>query len=144
MFYNKYEHTIDEKSRIRIPKEYRAKLGNDVVIGQGVTKCLYIYPREYFESLHESRLTADMFDYKKQYAMGEFISSYVNPEIDSQGRIIIPKDLKAYAGITKNIITRGNGDKIEIWSEEVYAKREIAPGSEFIRLLAPKENESGI
>ena len=138
MFFGRHSHTIDDKNRVRIPKEYRNQLGANILIGQGVNKCLYIYSAEVFEKKNAQFYGVDPFDVKKQYAMGEFISSYSNPEIDSQGRIILPKDLKNYAGITKNIVTRGVLDRIEIWSEEELAKKDASAGSEFVEMLADK------
>ena len=41
-------------------------------------------------------------------------------EFDKQGRIIIPQELKAYAGIEKELVTMGAMSKIEVWSKEVW------------------------
>ena len=139
MFFGKHVHTIDEKNRIRIPKEYRTELGMEIVIGQGANKCLYIFSRKTFDETFKDVFNVGFFDYKKQYAMGDFLSTYSSPEIDSQGRIILPKELKQYAGIVKNIVTRGSGDKIEIWSEEELAKKTPTAGSESVEILAEKD-----
>ena len=47
-------------------------------------------------------------------------SSAFETEEDKQGRILLPQELKTYAGITKNIVTIGVGSRIEIWAEEAF------------------------
>ncbi len=138
MFFGERKHTIDEKNRIRIPKEYRAELGMDIVIGHGVNKCLYVYPLETFVKLNEDKIQIDEFDYEKQYALSGFISSYSKPEIDSQGRFILPKELKNFANIKKNIVTRGVRDRIEIWSEEELGRGVAEAGSKDAEILGKK------
>ncbi len=138
MFFGKHEHTIDEKNRIRIPKEYRSELGMDIVIGCGVNKCLYLYPLETFVKRNEEKINIDEFDYEKQFALGDYISTYVKPEIDSQGRFILPKELKSFAGIKKNIVTRGVIDRVEIWSEEELSVGKAKVGSTSVEVLNKK------
>lgn len=139
MFFGKYSQTLDEKNRLRIPKEFRNKLGNEIVIGRGLYGCLFIYPSETFDKLYDELYEIDTFDAKKQQAMTTFLSSYYAPEIDSQGRIIIPKDLKARANITKNVVTRGGRNRIEVWDEETLRKAEEEVEPDIIEILSKKD-----
>ena len=138
MFFGRYSQTLDEKNRLRIPKEFRNKLGNDIVIGRGIYGCLFIYPSETFEKLFGELYSIDTFDVEKEQAMTTFLSSYYAPEIDSQGRIIIPKDLKALANIKKNVVTRGGRYRIEVWDEEALKKVEEKVEPQIIDILARK------
>ena len=45
-------------------------------------------------------------------------------KLDSQGRVIIPTNLKKYARIDKELVTLGAMDKIEIWSKEAFDENE--------------------
>ena len=68
----------------------------------------------------------------------EFFSNTEECTLDSQGRILIPANLREYAGITKNLVTKGAMDKIEIWSAEVPDDPEgenMMDNEEFVRKL---------
>ena len=68
----------------------------------------------------------------------EFFSNTEECHLDSQGRILIPQHLRDYAGISKNLVTKGAMDKIEIWSTEVLADPEgenMMDNEEFVRKL---------
>ena len=74
MFFGKHSQTLDEKNRLRIPKEFRNKLGNEIVIGRGLYGCLFIYSAETFERLFGELYEIDTFDAEKEQAMTTFLS----------------------------------------------------------------------
>ena len=63
-----------------------------------------------------------LFDEEAQKPVRKFLSSAFEAEEDGQGRILLPKELISYAGITKNIVFVGVGNRIEIWAEEIWDK----------------------
>ena len=50
------------------------------------------------------------------------LSSIAMAEEDAQGRVVLPLALRAEAGITKDVVTIGVGNYIEIWAADRYAK----------------------
>ena len=55
-----------------------------------------------------------------------FASAIPNAEdidVDSNGRILISKPLREYASLSKKVILIGQGEKFEIWSEEIWNNR---------------------
>lgn len=116
------KHTIDSKNRLFIPSKYREELGTKVVVAKSVTaKCIWIYSKENWDRFEEKISSLP------QISAYEAVSwLYVNSEdleIDTQGRIAIPPKYLKYAGITKNIVSTGVRDHMEIWDEETFEQK---------------------
>ena len=118
MFIGKYENSIDSKSRLIIPAKFREELGERCVVAQSLDKCLTISTMEEWESFLE-----ELKQLPKSNPEARAIRRYFNQsasvcDIDKQGRVTISQNLKKYAGISKDLITIGNIDNIEVWSKE--------------------------
>ena len=72
--------------------------------------------QEKLEKLEEVKLS----DIERQKGIRAFTKSLKLVEMDTQGRLVIPPELKSYAKITKDIKICGAGSRIEIWSKQVY------------------------
>ena len=59
-----------------------------------------------------------MVDKNSRALSRHLLSGCVECEVDKQGRILIPSSLRLYAGIDKDIVIIGNGNKVELWSLE--------------------------
>ncbi len=124
MFMSEYEHSLDEKNRIIIPNKLRSGLydseeNKTVVITQSTDGCLLIYPAKKWQEFAEKlmKLPANR---NARNLVRFFMSNAAECEPDKQGRIMIPQKLREQAGINKDIISIGMGDKIEVWSKETY------------------------
>jgi MraZ protein len=116
MLFGKFEHTIDAKNRIFIPARHREKLGSSFIITLNVDKCLSVYSLEDWRKYSEK---LDALPNTQSRNIIRFIySNAIEVEPDSQGRVVIPADLKTYAGIEKETVINGAGDHAEIWSKE--------------------------
>lgn len=116
MLFGKYEHSIDAKNRIFIPAKHREKLGPVFIITLNVDKCLSVYSladwQKYSEKLSELPNT------QSRNIIRFIYSNAVEVQPDTQGRVVIPNDLKKYAGIEKDAVINGAGDHAEIWAKE--------------------------
>ncbi len=122
MFTWNYERTIDEKGRIIIPPKFRKELGEEFIISRGLERCIYIYPMEKWKELSE-KISSLPLEKKDVRIYQRFIfSSALEVKIDSQGRISIPKALRDYAGIKREVIMVGVSSRIEIWDKEKWEK----------------------
>jgi len=110
-------HTIDAKGRVIIPARFRVDLKGDEK-GTGVMisnkdDCLYAYTFKEWEQVENRILAA------KSANMAEFRRFFLGNScecmLDNQDRILIPKSLRAYAGLEKDIVLVGNLDHFEIW-----------------------------
>lgn len=115
-----FNHTIDAKGRLIIPSKLREKLGNEFVLTKGLDGCLYAYPTDEWQKFEEKLNTLPIANKAARTFKRFFISGAVDCEIDSQGRILIPAILREAAGLEKDVVVIGNGEKAEIWSKEKW------------------------
>ena len=138
MFTGTYQNSIDSKNRMIIPSRYRDQLGGRCMLTRGFDRCLYIYSMEDYEVLVNKIRKLPQSDRDVRKFIREFFSNTEECHLDSQGRILIPQHLRDYAGINKNLVTKGALDKIEIWSTEVLSDPEgenMMDNEEFVRKL---------
>ena len=138
MFTGTYQNSIDSKNRMIIPSRYRDQLGGHCMLTRGFDRCLYIYSLEDYEVLVNKIRKLPQSDRDVRKFIREFFSNTEECHLDSQGRILIPQHLRDYAGISKNLVTKGALDKIEIWSTEVLSDPEgenMMDNEEFVRKL---------
>lgn len=122
MFTGEYQHGIDEKGRLIVPAKFREVLGDQFIITKGLDNCLFVYPREEWNTL-ENKLKNLPFTNRDARAFARFFfSGAVECETDKQGRILINANLRDYAGIVKDVVIIGVGTRIEIWSQETWAE----------------------
>ncbi|HHY36558.1 MAG TPA: division/cell wall cluster transcriptional repressor MraZ [Firmicutes bacterium] len=118
MFMGEYRHTIDSKGRLIIPVKFREGLGPSFVATKGLDSCLFLYPREEWSNL-EQKLKALPFTRADARAFVRFFfSGATECEMDRQGRILLPPNLREYAGIEKDVVVIGVSNRVEVWSEE--------------------------
>jgi len=118
MLMGKYQNSIDSKYRMIIPSKFREQLGYTCVLTRGIDNCLYIYPAPEWEILMGKLSNLPMSDPDARAFVRHFYANAVECDIDRQGRMTIPQELRDWAGIKKELITVGLLDKIEIWSKD--------------------------
>lgn len=118
MFTGKYQNSIDSKFRMIIPSKYREELGYKCVITKGIDKCLNIHPQAQWDAFLEKLKELPQANMEVRSFIRILNQSAVTCEADKQGRITLPQEHREYAGITKDLITIGVMDKIEVWSKE--------------------------
>jgi len=119
MFKGEYQHSIDTKGRIIVPSKYREGLGEKFVITKGLDHCLCAYPMSEWEVFEEK---LRQLPSKAVKIVRFFTSGACDCELDSQGRIMIPSNLREYAGLEKEIVSIGVVNKIEIWNKERWTE----------------------
>jgi MraZ protein len=113
-----YRHTIDAKGRLIVPSRFREELGDCFVITRGLDNCLFVYPQREWV-LIERKLKALPFTKADARAfMRFFFSGAVEVEQDRQGRVLIPSNLRDYAGIKRDVVVIGVSNRVEVWSQE--------------------------
>lgn len=122
MFYGEYEHTIDRKGRIIIPSKFRQVFKEQGIerlyVTRGLDKCLFLFSEEEWR-LQESKFRSISFTKQEARQFNRLYFSGAS-EIgwDRQGRILIPKNLKEFAQIKRDIVIVGISNRIELWSKE--------------------------
>jgi MraZ protein len=115
MFIGEYEHSLDEKKRISLPKAFRIGLGKKLVMTRGLDNCLFVYPQKEWVKV-AAKLQELSFAQADTRGFNRFIlSGAVETEVDSAGRILVPDHQKEFAGLKKNVVFAGVSDRVEMW-----------------------------
>ncbi len=122
MFIGTYFNKIDEKGRLRMPAKFKEELGCTYFISKGDSGCLYVLSKPAFEQLTEKFRSINFSDNESKKFQRAFFSSADSVEEDNQGRFLVPQMLREYAGINKEVVVIGSGDRVEIWSQENWKK----------------------
>ncbi len=127
MFIGSFYYSIDSKGRISIPAKLRKSLSPEAnetfIMTRGTAKCIDIYPLDQWNDLAASKLNGlNTFSPKEAMFLRMFLQEAAEDKLDSQSRLLIPKNLIQFAGIEKEVFILGAIKKIEIWNPETYKK----------------------
>lgn len=126
MFIGEYEHTLDDKSRVSLPRQFRTGLGRKVVMTRGLDNCLFVYSRSSWEKV-AAKLQELSFAQADTRGFNRFIlSGAAEVEVDSAGRVLIPEHQRAFAGLQKNLIFAGVSDRVEVWDAGRWSEYKAA------------------
>jgi MraZ protein len=117
LFYGEFQHTIDPKGRMFIPSPFREELGEKFIVTKGLDECLFIYSKSEWINLEEKLKSLPLASKDARAFTRFFFSSASECEIDKQGRILIPQNLRTYAGLEKEIYVLGVSTRVEIWNK---------------------------
>jgi len=123
-FLGEFEATLDAKGRFLLPVSFKKQLPEEdtarFVINRGFEKCLSLYPIKNWELLFNDISNIDEFDEEARQFRRIFLNGATYVEPDSAGRLLIPSNLKEYAGLDKNIVLVSAVKKLEIWDSKKY------------------------
>lgn len=122
MFTGEYNHTVDEKGRLIIPSKFREELGNEFVVTKGLDGCLFVYENDEWKKFEE-KLKALPLTNKDARAFARFmLAGAAMVEVDKQGRILLPVNLRIFAELDKDVVLLGVGGRIEIWNRDKWSE----------------------
>ena len=120
MFIGEYLHSLDLKGRVIIPSKFREDLGGDFIMTKGLDNCLFVYPKTEWDSF-ESKLKQLPITSKDARAFVRvFFAGASECELDKQGRVTIPQNLREHGKIDKDIVIIGVSTRLEIWGKEEW------------------------
>ncbi|HOA35158.1 MAG TPA: division/cell wall cluster transcriptional repressor MraZ [Bacillota bacterium] len=131
MFTGEYQHTLDEKGRVIIPAKLREGLGETFMITRGLDRCLFIYHFDAWTKIEQKVKELPLARSEARAFTRYFFSGAAEVEIDKQGRVLIPQNLREYAGIEKEVMIIGVSDRVEVWSEEAWKEYTSAENLDF-------------
>lgn len=123
-FLGEFEATMDAKGRFLLPAGLKKQLPEtelgSFVINRGFEKCLTMYPQSSWAPIFSNISKLNDFDPKVREFRRWFLNGAIEMELDSAGRLLVPKNLMDHAGLTKDIVLVSAVNKIEIWDKEQY------------------------
>ena len=131
MFFGSFNHNLDDKGRLMIPRKMREELGFKVYIMKGFDGSLSLYNEERYQKLVEEFAKLSFNQQKvRDYLRIQFASTY-EMDVDKLGRVQIPAALLSKFNISKEVLVLGIGDHIEVWDQAKYAEYEASVRDEF-------------
>jgi MraZ protein len=120
-----YECKADAKGRLMFPMQYKNQMGEKskegFVIKRSIfKKCLELFPKQEWQKETSMLNRLNLFKKKNAEFVTKFMAGVKPVELDGTGRLLIPKDLLNYGGITKEIVLTSVVNRIEIWDKAVY------------------------
>lgn len=123
MFLGRFSHTIDEKGRLAIPARFRELIGGEAVLTRGIDRCLTLYPMAEWRPLAEKVSALSISDPDARTFRRMVFAEATVVQLDRQGRILLPPELRAYAGLNRDAIVVGVNTYVEIWSPEAWSSQ---------------------
>ena len=120
MFMGEFDHTTDPKGRLIVPSKFREELGDTFVVTKGLDGCLLAYAKPEWDRVTTGLRELSLVNKNGRQFIRFFFAGAAEIEMDKQGRILIPEKLREFAGITKDVVSVGADNKLEIWSKDRY------------------------
>ncbi len=132
MFRGVQHINMDAKGRLAMPARQREPLmsrceGQIVVTIDTQTACLVIYPLPEWERIEQEIQGLPSLKPAVRRFQRLVLGYATDLELDANGRILLPQSLREYARLDKKLVLVGQGNKLELWSEDLWlAERDQA------------------
>ncbi|KOF01514.1 MraZ protein [Roseivirga ehrenbergii] len=137
-FTSEYDCKLDVKGRLALPSKVRAALpdnaSEELVLRRGFEPCLVLYPMLEYKKIYAKIKGLSEFSEEYRRFQRTFFRGNVDVELDGAGRINIPKKMMEYAGLEKEVVLVGLGNRIEIWNPDQYEEYLIQDASEYSKM----------
>ncbi len=122
-----YECKADVKGRLLVPSPIKKQLAGILqegfVLKRAVFQpCLELYPMSEWNAMMQKVNKLNRFVKKNNDFIRRFTAGVKVIELDGTGRLLIPKDLHSFAGISKEVVLASVGNIIEVWDKQRYEK----------------------
>jgi MraZ protein len=127
MFRGANKVTLDAKGRMAIPTRYRERIA-DLCEGRLVVTvdrdyCLLLYPLPEWEDIEHKLVRLPTLNRQARRLQRLMIGYASEVELDGHGRILLPKGLREFGGLTRQAILIGQGNRFELWDEIRWNER---------------------
>jgi MraZ protein len=113
--------SLDAKGRLSVPTRHRDALGAALTITKHPHGCLMVFPRDAWQTFSGRIATLPM---QAQWWKRIFLGNAMDVEVDGTGRVLVSPELRAAAGISKEVVLLGMGAYLELWDAQAYAAQE--------------------
>jgi MraZ protein len=120
MLIGEYRHAIDPKGRVSFPSKLREALGESFIVTKGLDNCLFAYRLAEWNALEER--TRSLPTSKARNIQRFLFAGAALVEADKQGRVLIPQNLRDYAGLTGDVAIVGVSTRVELWDAARWDK----------------------
>ena len=118
MIVGDFAATLGDQSRIALPKKIREQvLGTELVLAKGFEGCIFGFQKSVWEEIAKQELLKPVSTEEGRRIRRQMFAAAEIIAFDEQGRYVLPKTLKEYAHLTRDVVIIGAGDHFEIWDK---------------------------
>jgi MraZ protein len=130
MFRGASKVTLDAKGRMAIPTRYRARLeercDNQLVVTVDRDYCLLVYPLPEWEEIERRLVRLPTLNRQARRLQRLMVGYATEVELDGHGRILLSRELREFAGLERQAMLIGQGNRFELWDETRWTERRDA------------------
>lgn len=127
MFRGVAQLNLDGKGRLAMPAKYRETLlqrcNGHLIVTADPSRCLLIYPLPEWEPIEKKLNGLSSFNPRTRSLQRLLVGNASDAEMDSAGRVLVPPPLRQFAGLDKNVVLVGQGNKFELWHSAEWELR---------------------
>lgn len=129
MFRGASKLSLDAKGRLSIPTRYRERIADrsagQLVVTVDRDYCLLIYPLPEWEEIERKLMRLPSLNRQARKLQRLMVGYATEVELDGSGRILLPLELREFAGLARKAVLIGQGNRFELWDEDSWnAKRD--------------------
>jgi MraZ protein len=113
--------TLDEKGRMVMPTRYRESIQeraqSKLVVTVDRHQCLLIYPLPDWEQTERKLMSLPSLHAQARRLQRLMVGHATDVELDGHGRVLLPPELREFAGLQRQAMLIGQGNRFELWDE---------------------------
>jgi len=127
MFRGATKLSLDDKGRMVIPTRHRERLREEsdgrVVVTVDRDQCLLIYPLPEWETLERKLMSLPTLHAEARRLQRLMVGHATDLQLDGHGRLLLPAELREFAGLERSAMLIGQGNRFELWNEARWNER---------------------
>jgi len=121
VFLGEYEHSLDGKGRLVMPRKFRDAIEDGCIVTQGQENCLYVFPLQRWDEEVAKVSRLPRTDRRARNYARSFFAGASDQTLDKQGRIQLTDKQRRFAGLQKDVTVVGVAERIELWATPTWA-----------------------
>lgn len=127
MFRGATKVTLDDKGRMVMPTRYRERLREQsqgrLVVTVDRDQCLLVYPLTEWEQIERKLMALPTLHAQSRRLQRLMVGHATDLELDGHGRLLLPPELREFAGLDRHAMLVGQGGRFELWDEARWTER---------------------
>ena len=123
MLLGQVRSNLDENHALVIPPSFREVFRDGATITRGFDRSLMLISNTAFEAIASQAGALNITDPLARMLLRLILGNATQLDLDESGRVVLPQDLLASAGLEKDVILVGQGDYCEVWSPDEWSRQ---------------------
>ena len=119
--------TLDAKGRMVMPTRYRDRLtersNGRLVVTIDRDQCLLLYPLPDWDEIERKLMRLPTLNPQARRMQRLMVGHATDLELDGHGRVLLPAELRTFAGLTRAAVLLGQGNRFELWDEARWTQQ---------------------